>query len=75
MKLLVDTDVFCKLGIAGLLDAAAQILGGDRSECRRLAALPHMLRKGRLRDRFGATACDALIPIAEAMPVIPKPTT
>ncbi len=74
MKLLVDTDVFCKLGIAGLLDDAAQILGVELSECGRLAALPHMLRKGRLRDRFGAEACDALVPIAEAVPVIPKPT-
>lgn len=74
MKLLVDTDAFCKLGLAGLLRDAALTLGADLSECGRLPALPHMLRKGRLRKRLGSQACDGLIPLADGMPIVPTPS-
>lgn len=73
MKLLVDTDVFCKLGIAGLLPEAVGILGADLPACGRLRALPHMLRRGSLRNHYGAVACDALMPLAEAMPPVQRP--
>ena len=73
MKLLVDTDAFCKLGVAGLLRDAASMLGADLRECGRLQALPHMLRKGRLRKVFGPQACDAMIPVADTMPVVVQP--
>lgn len=73
MKLLVDTDVFCKLGIAGLLADAASLFDVSLEECGRLPALPFMLRKGRLRKLFGDSACDALIPAANSMPVMPEP--
>lgn len=75
MKLLVDTDVFCKLGIAGLLTEAVGIFEADLRECGRLRALPHMLRRGSLRNHYGAAACDALIPLAEAMPPVRQPGT
>jgi hypothetical protein len=74
MKLLVDTDAFCKLGIAGLLLDAALVLGADLHECGRLPALVYMLRRGSLRRRFGAEACDGLISIADPMPIVPAPT-
>jgi hypothetical protein len=74
MKLLVDSDAFCKLGAAGFLQEAARIFEADLRECGRLVALPHMLRKGRLRKLFGAEACDALICLAHAMPVLHQPS-
>ncbi len=74
MKLLVDTDAFCKLGLAGLLPDAVQILGSTLSECERLPALPFMLRKGGLRNRIGAAVCDSLLPLAEDMPSLQLPS-
>jgi hypothetical protein len=74
MKLLVDTDAFCKLGVAGLLSDTFAVVGVDHSDCGRLAALPYMLRRGGLRKRYGAAACDELIPTAEAMQVLPTPS-
>jgi hypothetical protein len=74
MKLLFDTDAFCKLGIASLLQDVAQIFGAQLQECGRLYALPFMLRKGRLRSLFGGSACDALIPVADVIPVMPDPS-
>lgn len=71
MNLLVDTDAFCKLGVAGLLDPSVRLLVGD-GECARLPALPHMLRRGRLVQQYGAQACSALIPLANSMPVVPS---
>lgn len=74
MKLLFDSDAFCKLGIANLLQDVAEIFGAKLQECGRLYALPFMLRKGRLRNRFGGPACDALISVANAIPVMPDPS-
>jgi hypothetical protein len=72
MRLLVDTDAFCKLGIAGLLEEAVRVVGAELSKCVRLAALPYMLRKGSLPKRYGAKACEALIESAERMiPIAP----
>ena len=74
MKLLIDTDVFCKLQVAGLLSDAAGLLEARLDECGRLAALPHMLRRGRLRKQLGAEVCDALVPVAVGLPVAPQPS-
>lgn len=73
MKLLVDSDLFCKLGIANLLLPALSLLQSSLSECGRLPALPYMLRRGSLPKLYGAPACDALIGTANAMSVIPEP--
>lgn len=72
MRLLLDTDAFCKLGVAGLLRDAVNLLGASLSECGRLAGLTHMLRRrnGSLRRLYGPEACDRLTPIAEELPVI-----
>lgn len=72
MKLLVDTDAFCKLGVAQLLDDALASLNVPLTECGRLPALPYMLQRGSLPRRFGADACSALIPLAESMTVAPE---
>lgn len=42
---------------------------------RQVACVVYMLRKGRLRKLYGAQACDALIPVADTMPVIPQPSS
>lgn len=73
MRLLIDTDVFCKLGLACLLVDAVGLFGFALADCGRLAALPHMLRRGRLRKRLGDVASEALLPIAESVPVAPQP--
>lgn len=71
MKLLFDTDAFCKLGIANLLHDVAQIFGATLQECGRLYALPYMLRKGALRKLYGGPTCDALISVVNKMPAFP----
>lgn len=71
MKLVFDTDAFCKLAVAELLEDAARLLTASLPECCRLPALPHMLRKGQLAKRLGPEACAAILPVAEAMPPLP----
>jgi len=73
MSLLIDTDAFCKLGAANLLADAVDALGLTMPQCARLPALPRMLRKGGLRKRFGNSACDALQPLADSLPSLPRP--
>lgn len=70
MKLLVDTDIFCKLGISELLSRAIEILGADIAECGRLAALPYMLKKGGLTTVYDSQKCEDLIPVAQSMSVV-----
>lgn len=73
MRLLVDTDVFCKLGVANLFDDAVSALGFQRSDCGRLPALPYMLRRGPIPKLYGAAPCAALIPTAESIASFPTP--
>jgi hypothetical protein len=68
MKVLVDTDAFCKLGLAGLLTDAVATLGAQIADCQRLPALPHMLRRGSVPKRFGEENCESLLKIADAIP-------
>lgn len=70
MRVLVDTDIFCKLGTAGLLTFALDELGVKEGECGRLPALPHMLRRGGLVRRYGEQRCASLIPLAESLPTV-----
>ena len=72
-RLLVDTDAYCKLGVAGLLTDAITVLGVPVEECGRLVALPYMLRRGGLRRKFGDDASDALAHLAEIMPLAVQP--
>lgn len=73
-RLLVDTDAYCKLGAAGLFTDAITALGVQYQECGRLAALPYMLRRGRLRKVFGEDTSDALAHFAEGMPIATLPS-
>ena len=75
LPLLVDSDIFCKLGIAGLLQEAVAIFGLAVDECGCLPALPHMLRRGKLPKTFGQEACEKLITTAERMVVELTPST
>lgn len=72
-SLLIDTDAFCVLAAGRLLDDAVNLFGANLSGCARLPALPHMLRKGRLRKKYGDQISDHLIPIAVSIPVIDQP--
>lgn len=73
MLLLLDTDAFCVLAAAGLLEKARDALGAEG--CARLAALPHMLRRGALRRRLGEARSDALLRVAEGLPAVRAPST
>jgi hypothetical protein len=75
MRLLVDSDAFCKLGCCTLLDRALGLFEATTEDCGRLPALPHMLRRGRLVKTYGRDACTALVPVAEAMAIAPPGTT
>jgi hypothetical protein len=68
MKVLLDTDAFCKMAIAEVLEPAVGILGAEIVDCGRLPALPHMLRKGRLRKQLGPDVCDSLMIIGKDIP-------
>lgn len=73
MRLLADSDAFCKLAAAGLLDDTAKLLGVAPADIERLPALPYMLRSHKkLRNQLGDSIADALIPVAEARPVVPN---
>lgn len=74
MKLLVDTDVFCKLAVSGLLLKAVDLLGADLTECGRLPALQYMLKKGGLRTFYGPELCDNIMPIALKTPTVSQPS-
>lgn len=73
MPVLIDTDAFCKLLVADLLQEAVALLGSGLDECFRLPALSHMLRKGRLVKSYGPEACEAMLLVAGKIPVIPQP--
>jgi hypothetical protein len=68
MTVLVDTDAFCKLGLAGLLTEAIGSLGAQIGDCGRLPALPHMLRRGSVPKRFGKDNCESLVETAGLIP-------
>ena len=71
MRLLLDTDAFCKLAIGNLLTDSLRALGTEPSECRRLPALPKMLLRGSLRRSYGAQECDRVLPVADSIAIIP----
>jgi hypothetical protein len=70
MKLLIDTDAFCKLAICGLLEDAVKLLGEELRTCGRLAALPYMLKKGKLQATFGAVYCEQIAKMVEQVPAV-----
>ena len=70
MRLLVDSDAFCKLAASDLLSDAAALFDAELRECGRLPALPYMLRSGGLHWTYGAAVCERLIPLAESMPAV-----
>ncbi len=73
MTLLIDTDAFCKLGLADLLTQSVQLLGAKLEDCARLPALPYMLQRGSLFKRLGEGPCSRLLPIAQSLRSVPEP--
>ena len=75
MRLLVDSDAFCKLAASDLLSDAAKLFDAELQECGRLPALPYMLRRGGLHRTYGSAVCERLIPLAESMPAVQQEST
>jgi hypothetical protein len=72
MRLLVDSDIFCKLGASDLLVETLAIFDATISECGRLAALPYMLRRGKLHKQYGEVCCEKLRAVVDEMPIVPE---
>lgn len=73
--LFIDNDILCKLGAAHLFLDAVVALGAYYDQCRRIRALPHMLRKGSLRNHFGPDLARCLGPLANSIDPITVPAT
>ena len=73
MNVLVDSDIFCKLAMAELLEPTLRSLQCELKDCRRLPALPHMLRRGRLRDSCGVDACNRIADLAITISAVGVP--
>jgi hypothetical protein len=71
MRILIDTDLFCKLGVTSLLQDSLRLLGATIEDCARLPALPYMLRRGSLPKRYGSQLCGGLAVLANRMPALP----
>lgn len=74
MRLLIDTDAFCKLAVCDLLKDSVRLLGAKWPECSCLPALPHMLRRGSLRNKYGGENCKLMLPLAESISSVPEPS-
>lgn len=70
MRLLIDTDAFCLLSVYDLLDEVRKRLNLDISQCFRIAALPYMLKRGKLREKLGDELSDRLAGIVRLYPEI-----
>lgn len=75
MRLLIDTDAFCKLAIGDVLEATMALFGADLTECGRLAALPHMLKRGKLRKMLGDLASDEIASKAQGVQAMENPSS
>ena len=75
LLLIIDNDILCKLGAAHLFLDAVASLGAYYDQCRRIPALPHMLRRGSLRDLLGPDLARCLVPLANSIDSITGPST
>jgi hypothetical protein len=73
MRVLIDSDAFCKLASGDLLNDALAIFGASLRDCGRLPALPYMLRKGRFLKTYGPETCANLVNLAESIEHIANP--
>lgn len=72
---LIDNDIFCKLGAAHLFLDAVAALGAFYDQCRRIPSLPHMLRRGSFRDHLGPDLAKCLGPLVNSIDPIAEPST
>lgn len=73
-QLLVDSDAFCKLAAANLLEDTLGLLNITKAQCARLPSLPPMLRRGRLREKLSGPVADTLLPVAEKITAMEEPS-
>ena len=72
--LLIDNDIFCKLGAGHLFLDAVASLGAYYDQCRRTPGLPYMLRRGSLRNHLGPDLARCLGPLANSIDSITAPS-
>ena len=73
--LLIDNDIFGKLGAAHLFLDAVAALGAFYDQCRRTPELPYMLRRGSFREHLGPDFAKCLGPLANSIGPITEPST
>lgn len=57
----MDSDVFVLFGMSGLLFDAIETCGFEAGRTRRLAALPHMIRRGPLARKYPDDGCQRVL--------------
>lgn len=72
---LIDNDIFCKLGAAHLFLDAVAALGAYYDQCRCIPSLPHMLRRGSFREHLGSDLAKCLGPLVNSIDPIAEPST
>jgi hypothetical protein len=70
MKVLIDTDIFCKLAAANLLSDAVALFEADLADCGRLPALPYMLKKGSVAKQVDQGSRETLLETSKSVPAI-----
>lgn len=73
IRVLVDSDAFCRLASGDLFNDALAILGTTVHECGCLPALPYMLRRGSLPKTYGPETCANLVDLAESIDCVSDP--
>jgi hypothetical protein len=73
MRVLFDTDMFCRLGAGELFEEALAVLGSGIADCARLPAVTYMLKRGRLLELYGPEVCSRLLRLAEMVSSIDVP--
>lgn len=71
MRVLLDTDMFCKLAAVDLLVPSLEVVGSSLSDCSVLPSLPSKLLRGKLVVDLGLTECQRLLPLARQLRAIP----
>lgn len=70
MNLLVDTDIFIKLGASDLLEDALSLLNVSIEDSARLPALTYQLQGPTFKNKYGPAICDHILTITGRMPII-----
>src|SRR4029450_9230853 len=73
MRVLLDSDIFCKVGVAGLVSELPRLFGVPPTDLRILASLRYVLRDGSLSRPLDPGHAQLLRAVAASLPVLEDP--